>query len=63
MIYKRTVFFGKLMPKEPSDSILVKNYHNANNAFDKYPNRRQDIVSFENNCAVCSNGDRLSLDT
>ena len=61
MIDKRPAFFGKLMPKEPDDDVLVEHYHQVNNAYDKYPERRNDITRIEEHCAICSNGDKLAI--
>ena len=61
MINKRPAFFGKLMPKEPVGDVLVNKYHKVNTAFDKYPNRRDDITEIQNDCAICRNGDKLNI--
>lgn len=61
MVTKRPAFFGKLMPKEPVDDVLVHKYHKVNATFDRYPDRRDDIKEIHNDYAVCNNGDKLSI--
>lgn len=61
VITKRPAFFGKLMPKEPVDDVLVNKYHKVNKTFDRYPGRRDDIIEIHNDCAICRNGDKLEI--
>jgi hypothetical protein len=58
---KRPKFFGQLMPKEPTDEILVDKYHNTNKAYDKYPEKHNSIVGITGDSAICHDGERLPL--
>lgn len=58
---KRTILFGKLMPKEPISEILVDRYHVVNRAFDQFPDRRGDIVSVGDTYVTLSTGEKLAV--
>ena len=58
---KRTRFFGRLMPKEPTDEILVDNYHDVHRAYDQFPEQRGEIVYVDKSYATCSDGTKLTI--
>ncbi len=58
---KRPGFFGKLMPKQPTDEILVEKYHKTNEAYDKYPDKHNSIVGITGDSAICHDGEKLPL--
>lgn len=58
---KRTQLFGKLMPKEPTEEVLVDRYHVVNRAFDQFPEERGAIVFVGDDYATLSSGKRLAI--
>lgn len=49
------------MPKEPKDDVLIDKYHKVNDAFDKFPDKRQDIIEIGDDCVICSDGKKLPI--